>query len=55
MEQLREQLERIIEEIESDEKITNEEILSSLHRLKSEMEDYNLGVGENSLEWDDLV
>ena len=55
MEQLQEQLERIIDEIESDEKITNEDILSSLYRLKGEMEDYHLGLGESSLEWDDLV
>ena len=55
MEQLQEQLERIIDDIESDENITNEEILSSLHRLKSEMEDYTLGHSESSLDWDDLV
>ena len=55
MEQLQEQLERIIDEIESDEKITNEDILSSLYRLKNEMEDYNVGRGESSLDWDDLV
>ena len=53
MEQLQEQLERIIDDIESDEKITNEEILSSLHRLKSEMEDYTLG-REGDIQWDDL-
>lgn len=55
MEQLQEQLERIIVEIESDEKITNEDILSALHRLKNDMEDYHLGLGEGSLEWEDLV
>ena len=55
MERLQEQLQIIIDEIESDEKITNEDILSSLHRLKDEMEDYHLGLGGSSLEWEDLV
>ena len=55
MERLQEQLQIIIDDIESDEKITNEEILASLYRLKNEMEDYTLGHGESSIEWDDLV
>ena len=50
-----EQLQIIIDDIESDEKITNEEILSSLYRLKNEMEDYDVGRGDSSLDWDDLV
>ena len=55
MEQLQEQLQIIIDDIESDEKITNEDILSSLYRLKNEMEEYTLGHGESSIDWDDLV
>ena len=54
MERLQEQLERIIDDIEGDEKMTNEEILSALHRLKTEMEDYTLGQGDSSLQWEDL-
>ena len=55
MEQLQEQLQAIIDDIESDEKTTTEDILSALYILKNEMEDYTLGHGESSLEWDDLV
>tara|TARA_R110000824_G_scaffold157907_1_gene331453 strand:+ start:505 stop:672 length:168 start_codon:yes stop_codon:yes gene_type:complete len=54
MEQLQEQLQIIIDDIESNEKITNEEILLALNILKAEMEDYTLGHGESSLQWEDL-
>ena len=55
MERIQEQLERIIDEIESDSQMTKDEILSALNKLKIEIEDYNLNREEgNSLEWDDL-
>ena len=56
MEEIQEQVERLIEEIESDSNITTVEITESLYKLKNDIEDYNLSrEGGGSLEWDDLV
>ena len=55
MEEIQEQVERLIEEIENDSNITTVEILESLYKLKTEIEDYNLGREEGgSLQWTDL-
>ena len=55
MEEIQEQLERIIDDIERDSQLTRDEILLALNILKAEIEDYTLGHGESSLDWDDLV
>ena len=53
MEQILEQVETLIEEIENDSNITTVEIVEALYKLKTEIEDYNLG-REEGLQWDDL-
>tara|TARA_B110000240_G_scaffold21943_1_gene22254 strand:+ start:310 stop:477 length:168 start_codon:yes stop_codon:yes gene_type:complete len=54
MEEIQEQLERLIEEVESDE-MTTIEISEALYKLKSELEDYNINREEGgSLQWEDL-
>ena len=53
MEEIQEQVERLIEEIENDSAITTVEISEALYKLKSEIEDYNLGK-EEGLRWEDL-
>ena len=53
MENIQEQVERLIEEIENDDNITIVEIAEALYKLKIEIEDYNLG-REESLQWEDL-
>ena len=55
MENIQEQVERLIEEIENDSNITVVEIAEALYKLKTEMEDYILRQEEGgSLQWDDL-
>ena len=55
MEEIQNQLERLIEDIESDETMTKSDIVLSLYKLKEEIEDYNLGREEGrSLQWEDL-
>ena len=55
MEEIQNQLERLIEDIEGDEKIPRVDIISSLYKLKEEIEDYNLRREEGgNLEWEDL-
>ena len=54
MEEIQEQIERLIEEVESDE-MTTIEISEALYKLKRELEDYNLKREEGGdLQWDDL-
>ena len=53
MQEIQDQLERLIDDVERDDNITNVEILSALYKLKSEIEDYNLG-REEGLQWEDL-
>ena len=53
MEEIQDQIERLIEEIENDSNITVVEIAEALYKLKSEIEDYNLGK-EDGLQWEDL-
>ena len=55
MEEIQQQLETLIEDIEGDSQVTRDEILQSLNRLKTEIEDYQLGIDEGgSLQWEDL-
>ena len=55
MDEIQNQLETLIDDVERDETITKEEIISSLYKLKEEIEDYNLGRDDGrSLEWEDL-
>ena len=54
MEEIQEQVERLIEEVEGDE-MTTIEISEALYKLKSELEDYNINREEGgSLQWEDL-
>ena len=53
MEEIQNQLETLIDDLERDETITRADIISSLNRLKDEIEDYNLQE-DRSLEWEDL-
>ena len=54
MEEIQEELERLIEEVESDE-MTTIEISEALYKLKTEIEDHILRQEEGgSLQWDDL-
>jgi hypothetical protein len=55
MEEIQEQLERLIEEIENDSNITTVEISEALYKLKTEMEEYIIRQEEGSgLQWEDL-
>jgi len=55
MEEIQNQLERLIEDIEGDEKMPRVDIISALYKLKEEIEDYNLRQEEGGdLQWDDL-
>jgi len=55
MEYILEDLERVIDDIERDDNIDKDEIIQSLNRIKTEIEDYNLRKEEgNTLEWGDL-
>ena len=55
MEEIQSQLERLIDDVERDETMTNADLISALYKLKEEIEDYNLGRDEGrSLEWEDL-
>ena len=53
MEEIQSQIERLIDDVERDEAMTKDEIISSLYKLKEEIEDYNLG-REEGLQWEDL-
>jgi hypothetical protein len=55
MEEIQNQLERLIDDVERDENMTNADIILALYKLKEEIEDYNLGREEGrSIEWEDL-
>ena len=55
MDEIQDQLERLIDDVERDENMTNAELIAALYKLKEEIEDYNLGREEgSSLEWEDL-
>lgn len=55
MEEIQNQLEMLIDDVERDEKMTNSDLIAALHKLKNDIEDYNLQREEGrSLEWEDL-
>ena len=55
MEEIQNQLERLIDDVERDDTMTKTDIITALYVLKEEIEDYNLGRDEErSLEWEDL-
>ena len=55
MDTIQELLEELIDDIERDNTITNAAILSTLYKLKTEIEDYNLSKEErNTIDWEDL-
>ena len=54
MEEIQEQVERLIEEVEGDE-MTTIEISEALYKLKNDIEEYIIRQEEGgSLQWDDL-
>ena len=55
MEEIQEQVGRLIDDIERDSQLTKDEIHTALAKLKDEIEDYQLRRDEGgSLEWEDL-
>tara|TARA_B110000971_G_scaffold53722_1_gene54722 strand:+ start:974 stop:1144 length:171 start_codon:yes stop_codon:yes gene_type:complete len=55
MEEIQEQVERLIEEIENDSNITTVEISESLYKLKTEIEEHIIRQEEGGgLQWEDL-
>ena len=53
MEEIQNQLERLIDDVERDENMTNAELISALYKLKEQIEDFNLQK-EEGLQWEDL-
>ena len=53
MEEIQNQIERLIDDVERDETMTNADLISALYKLKEQIEDYNLG-REEGLQWEDL-
>jgi len=53
MEEIQNQIERLIDDVERDKTITQADIVLALYKLKEEIEDYNLG-REEGLQWEDL-
>ena len=53
MEEIQNQVERLIDDVERDENMTNADIVLALYKLKEEIEDYYLG-REEGLQWEDL-
>ena len=55
MEEIQEQVERLIEDMERNENISSEDLLMSLYKLKTDIEDYNFRhESEGGLQWEDL-
>ena len=54
MEEIQNQLETLIDDVERDENMTNAELISTLYKLKEQIEDYNLRREERTLNWEDL-
>ncbi len=53
MDEIQNQVERLIDDVERDETMTRSDIITALYILKAEIEDYNLG-REEGLQWEDL-
>jgi len=54
MEEIQNQIERLIDDVERDETMTNADLIAALYKLKEQIEDYNLQKDERSLNWEDL-
>ena len=54
MEEIQSQVERLIDDVERDETMTNADLISALYKLKEQIEDYNLQKDERTLNWEDL-
>jgi len=54
MEEIQNQVERLIDDVERDENMTNADLISALYKLKEQIEDYNLQREEGSIQWEDL-
>ena len=56
MDEIQNLLETLIDDVERDETMTRSDLISTLYKLKEQIEDYNLDRDEGrTLEWDDLV
>ena len=53
MEEIQNQVERLIDDVERDENMTRSDLIAALYKLKEEIEDYNLQ-REEGLRWEDL-
>ena len=53
MEEIQSQVERLIDDVERDENMTNADLIVALYKLKTDIEDYNLE-REGGLQWEDL-
>ena len=55
MEEIQNQVERLIEDMERDENMEKEDLLMTLYKLKTDIEDYNFRhESEGGLQWEDL-
>jgi hypothetical protein len=54
MEEIQSQVERLIDDVERDENMTNADLIAALYKLKEQIEDYNLQKDERTLNWEDL-
>ena len=55
MEEIQEQVGRLIDDMEGDDNMLNEDLLMALYKLKTDIEDYNFRhESEGGLQWEDL-
>ena len=55
MEEIQNQVERLIDDMERDENMEKEDLLMELYKLKTDIEDYNFRhESEGGLQWEDL-
>ena len=55
MEEIQEQVGRLIDDMERDESMSNEDLLMALYKLKTDIEDYNFRhESGGGLQWEDL-
>mgnify|MGYP003625813492 FL=1 len=55
MEEIQEQVGRLIDDMEGDDNMSNEDLLMALYKLKTDIEDYNFRhESEGGLQWEDL-
>jgi len=55
MEEIQDQVGRLIEDMEGDDNMSNEDLLMALYKLKTDIEDYTFRhESEGGLQWEDL-